>query len=61
MWYLFALTLTHTHFIYHCQKFGGTFLNVIKAADKSAQNLLKLIVENFPSFRDEAYFEGKTG
>lgn len=33
------------------QKFGGTFENVIKECDKSAQNFLEIVTRNFPSYR----------
>lgn len=41
------------------EKFDGKFLNCVKQSESSAQKLLNLIVTNFPSFRDEAVFEGK--
>ncbi|XP_054843435.1 queuosine salvage protein isoform X2 [Eublepharis macularius] len=41
------------------EKFGGSFLTCVKQSGKSAQKLLQLVVENFPSFRDEATFQGK--
>ncbi|XP_066472769.1 queuosine 5'-phosphate N-glycosylase/hydrolase isoform X2 [Tiliqua scincoides] len=41
------------------EKFGGSFLTCVKKSEKSAQKLLQLIVENFPSFRDEATFQGR--
>ncbi|XP_053159785.1 queuosine salvage protein isoform X2 [Hemicordylus capensis] len=41
------------------EKFGGSFLTCVKKSGKSAQKLLQIIVENFPSFRDEAIFQGK--
>lgn len=37
-------------------KWQGKFENVVKAANGSAVNLLKLIVQEFPCFRDEADF-----
>lgn len=40
-------------------KYDGEFLNVVKKANQSAVNLLKIIVEDFPCFRDEADFNGK--
>lgn len=40
-------------------KFNGSFLSCIKQSQQSAQKLLELITNNFPSFRDEAFFEGK--
>lgn len=33
------------------QKFDGTFENVIKECDKSAQNFLEIVTRNFPSYR----------
>lgn len=42
------------------EKFGGSFCNCVKEANQSAQQLLKLIVDNFPCFRDEAVIGGKT-
>ncbi|XP_061482934.1 queuosine 5'-phosphate N-glycosylase/hydrolase isoform X2 [Rhineura floridana] len=41
------------------EKFGGSFLTCVKKSEKSAQKLLQLIVENFPSFRDEAMCQGR--
>ncbi|KAM8933789.1 queuosine 5'-phosphate N-glycosylase/hydrolase [Pelodytes ibericus] len=41
------------------EKFGGSFLNVLKLSEKSAVKLMHLVVENFPSYRDEATFQGK--
>lgn len=40
------------------EKFGGSFLNCVKKSGKSAQKLMHLVVENFPSYRDVAEFEG---
>lgn len=39
------------------EKFGGSFLNCVRKSGRSAQKLMHLIVENFPSYRDEAQFE----
>lgn len=39
------------------EKFGGSFLTCVKESGKSAPKLLQIIVENFPSFRDEATFQ----
>ncbi|OXB80133.1 UNVERIFIED_CONTAM: hypothetical protein H355_006965 [Colinus virginianus] len=39
------------------EKFGGSFLTCVKTSENSAQKLLRLVVENFPSYRDEAVFE----
>uniref|UniRef100_F7FRF2 Queuosine 5'-phosphate N-glycosylase/hydrolase n=3 Tax=Monodelphis domestica TaxID=13616 RepID=F7FRF2_MONDO len=39
------------------EKFGGSFLNCVRKCDRSAQKLLSLIVENFPSYRDVAKYE----
>ncbi|XP_017661804.1 PREDICTED: UPF0553 protein C9orf64 homolog [Lepidothrix coronata] len=41
------------------EKFGGSFLTCVKMSEKSAQKLLHLVLENFPSYRDEAVFEKK--
>ncbi|XP_044021257.1 queuosine salvage protein-like isoform X3 [Aphidius gifuensis] len=39
-------------------KFNGTFVECIKASNKSAEKLLKIIVNNFECYRDEADFYG---
>lgn len=39
------------------EKFGGSFLTCVKMSEKSAQKLLHLVLQNFPSYRDEAVFE----
>ncbi|XP_057581056.1 Q-nucleotide N-glycosylase 1 isoform X1 [Hippopotamus amphibius kiboko] len=41
------------------EKFEGSFLNCVRKSDKSAQKLLHLVVESFPSYRDVTQFEGK--
>ncbi|XP_035829446.1 queuosine salvage protein isoform X2 [Aplysia californica] len=41
------------------EKYNGSFANVIKEAGKSAQALLRIVVNNFPSFQDVAEFSGK--
>uniref|UniRef100_A0A1B0CK85 Queuosine 5'-phosphate N-glycosylase/hydrolase n=1 Tax=Lutzomyia longipalpis TaxID=7200 RepID=A0A1B0CK85_LUTLO len=41
------------------EKYNGNFENCVKECGKSAQKLLKLIVEEFPCFRDEATYEGQ--
>lgn len=38
--------------------FDGSFVNCVKKSEHSALNLLKLIVENFQSYRDEAIYKG---
>lgn len=43
------------------EKFSGSFVNVIKMADKSATKLIQLVVDNFTSYDDTAIFEGKKG
>nr|CAG8522248.1 11629_t:CDS:10 [Entrophospora candida] len=43
------------------EKFGGSFVNCITRANKSAANLLKIITENFNSFCDESNFQGRKG
>uniref|UniRef100_A0A8R1IFP8 Queuosine 5'-phosphate N-glycosylase/hydrolase n=1 Tax=Caenorhabditis japonica TaxID=281687 RepID=A0A8R1IFP8_CAEJA len=42
-------------------KFGGQFYNLLGKAEKSAQTLLRLVVEHFESFRDFAEFHGQKG
>ncbi|OWA51955.1 UPF0553 protein C9orf64 [Hypsibius exemplaris] len=41
------------------EKFGGTFWNCCKLADGNAQQLLHIILENFPSFRDCSVYHGR--
>lgn len=41
------------------KKYQGSFANVIREADNSAQNLLRLVLQEFPSFRDVAEYGGK--
>ncbi|KAJ1663655.1 hypothetical protein IW140_004768 [Coemansia sp. RSA 1813] len=41
-------------------KYGGKFANVIKQCEGSAQRLVELIVRDFPCFRDEHRFNGRT-
>lgn len=41
------------------EKFGGSFLNCVRKSENSAQKLVSLVVENFPSYRDVTQFEGK--
>jgi len=38
--------------------YEGSFVNYLKANGSSAQNLLKKVVQDFESYRDEAVFEG---
>ncbi|CAH2989606.1 unnamed protein product [Chilo suppressalis] len=40
-------------------KYNGSFKTCLKEADKSALKLLRIIVESFPCFRDEAVYKGK--
>lgn len=42
-----------------CEKFDGSFVNCITKANYSAANLLDIIVDNFPSFRDIHDFHGR--
>ncbi|NXL90077.1 QSPP protein, partial [Alectura lathami] len=39
------------------EKFGGSFLSLVKKSKNSAQKLVNLVVKNFPSYRDEAEFQ----
>lgn len=41
------------------EKYDGNFSNCIKACNKSAQSLMRLVVQDFPSYKDEADYEGK--
>lgn len=41
------------------EKFNGKFATCIAQAEGSAQKLLKLVVSNFPCFRDEGEFDGQ--
>ncbi|CAG2165674.1 unnamed protein product [Oppiella nova] len=41
------------------EKFGSSFLNCIQESDSKATNLLKLIVNNFSSFRDQTIYRGQ--
>ncbi|KAI9323118.1 UPF0553 protein C9orf64-like protein [Dichotomocladium elegans] len=40
-------------------KFGGSFVNCIRQANSSASTLLRLLIDNFPSFRDIHIFKGR--
>ncbi|KAI6171009.1 Queuosine salvage protein [Aphelenchoides bicaudatus] len=41
------------------EKYGGQVLNLLKAANGSAQKLLRLLVQDFTSYRDSTTFKGK--
>jgi hypothetical protein len=41
------------------QKFDGSFVNVVKQANGSAVRLVRLLLEHFPSFRDEPVVDGR--
>nr|XP_022300383.1 UPF0553 protein C9orf64-like [Crassostrea virginica]XP_022300384.1 UPF0553 protein C9orf64-like [Crassostrea virginica]XP_022300385.1 UPF0553 protein C9orf64-like [Crassostrea virginica] len=41
------------------EKYDGKFSNCVKACNKSAQTLLQSVVRDFPSYRDEADFQGQ--
>lgn len=41
------------------EKYNGTFTTCLKEANKSALKLLEIIVNNFPSFRDEVVYKGQ--
>lgn len=43
------------------EKFGGSFKNCILQANKSAQKLIEIVVNNFSSYNDEAEFMGRKG
>ncbi|CAO3636469.1 unnamed protein product [Cunninghamella blakesleeana] len=42
-----------------CQHFNGSFINCIQKANHSAQSLINIILEYFPSFRDIHEFKGR--
>lgn len=42
------------------EKWEGSFVNCVKAANNSALKLMEILVEDFPSFRDWCEFEGQT-
>lgn len=42
------------------EKYDGSFVNCIDRCENSAQALLQLVVKEFPSYRDEAEYNGKT-
>lgn len=41
------------------KKYDGSFVNCIEKCEGSAQTLMKLVVTDFPSYRDEAEYNGK--
>ncbi|CAK5117665.1 unnamed protein product [Meloidogyne enterolobii] len=41
------------------EKFGGSFYNCLLKCSNSALNLLQIIIENFPNFRDFAEYRGR--
>jgi hypothetical protein len=43
------------------EKFNGRISNMIAQAQKSAQNLIEIVVSNFTSYNDEAEFHGQKG
>lgn len=43
------------------EKYEGSFVNCVKASEQSAQKLLDLIVNDFPSYRDQGIFENVPG
>ena len=45
----------------HGQHFGGKFSNCVKESGQNAQKLLKMVVELFPSFRDQVKYKGHEG
>ncbi|KAI9216890.1 hypothetical protein BC828DRAFT_352044 [Blastocladiella britannica] len=42
-----------------CEKFDGSFVNVIRQAGQSAKHLMSLVLEHFPTFRDESSYQGE--
>ncbi|XP_014662412.1 PREDICTED: UPF0553 protein C9orf64 homolog isoform X1 [Priapulus caudatus] len=41
------------------EKFSGSFLTCVERSNKSASCLLRLILDNFPSYRDETTYVGR--
>ncbi|XP_041350391.1 queuosine salvage protein-like [Gigantopelta aegis] len=41
------------------QKYDGSFVNCVQQCGNKAQNLVKLVVTDFPMYRDEADYNGK--
>lgn len=41
------------------EKYDGRFVNVIKSCNRSAKALVKRVVEDFPTFRDETEYDGQ--
>ncbi|XP_039259045.2 queuosine 5'-phosphate N-glycosylase/hydrolase-like [Styela clava] len=41
------------------EKFNGSFINCIRQCERDAVTLMNLVVENFPSFRDESVFQNQ--
>lgn len=41
-----------------CEEFDGSFINCIAQCNGSCQALLSLVIQHFPSFRDEAFYNG---
>lgn len=41
------------------EKYDGKFVNVVKSCDGSAMKLVRRVVEDFPTFRDETEYEGQ--
>ncbi|XP_063400206.1 queuosine 5'-phosphate N-glycosylase/hydrolase-like isoform X2 [Mytilus trossulus] len=41
------------------EKYDGSFVNCIEKCEKSAESLLNLVVEEFPSYRDVAEYNGE--
>lgn len=44
-----------------CDLFQGSFLYCVQKANHSAQSLIDIILDHFPSFRDIHQFKGQTG
>ena len=44
-----------------CIFFKGSFLECVRACENSAEKLLKLIVNDFECFRDEAIYQNQKG
>ncbi len=64
-----SILLKVIHFIYlfisknsfNSKEYGGHFVRCIEQSGGSAVDLVDLIVKTFPSYRDEAVYDGQRG
>jgi hypothetical protein len=48
-------------FFHFKQKFDGSFVNCIKQANQDAEQLLRIVFDNFTPFQDYSLYNGKRG